>query len=154
MKTIVSLAAFYLTLAASTQGQVAPTIHSPSLTPPPDLALPEPTPFGVVQRGPHHKVFERVVYEYAPPGRVVPRKHRYSELATGLHYVAADGSFAESDSSFEVTPDGYAIARHCQHQAIVSPTLNPTDGVVVDLQMPDGQRLRSGVLGLTRMALR
>jgi hypothetical protein len=26
--------------------------------------------------------------------------------------------------------------------------------VVVDLQMPDGQRLRSGVLGLTRMALR
>ena len=81
---------------------------------------------------------------------VVARTNSFVELATGLHYPdPASGEWLESNPAFEITEDGYAVARHCQHQVIVAPNLNPEDGVVIDLQTPDGKRMRSGIIGLT-----
>lgn len=105
--------------------------------------------YTVVERGPHHRVWEKLSYETNALGTVLTHTNAYTELTTGLHYRdPASGEWKESDPSFELTEEGYAVARKCQHQVIVSPNLNSSGGVVVDLQMPDGQRLRSGIVGL------
>lgn len=103
----------------------------------------------VTDRGPHHRVWSKVVWETNQVRGLIARTNSYVELANGLHYTnSASGQLEESNPGFEITADGYAVARRCQHQVVVSPNLNPEDGVVIDLQMPDGQRLRSGVIGL------
>lgn len=103
----------------------------------------------VTDRGPHHRVWSKVVWETNQVRGLIARTNSYVELANGLHYTnSASGRLEESNPGFEITADGYAVARRCQHQVVVAPNLNPEDGVVIDLQMPDGQRLRSGVLGL------
>jgi len=100
-------------------------------------------------QGPHHRVWSKRSEETNWLGQLVARTNSFVELTTGLHYWDADSNeWRDSDPSFELTAEGYAVARHCQHQVIVSPNLNSADGVAVDLQTPDGQRLRSGIVGL------
>ena len=102
----------------------------------------------VTERGPHHRVWSKSSWDTNMTERVMAL-NSYTELATGLHYWDPLASqWRESDPSFEFDDQGYAFARHCQHQVIISPNLNSSDGVVVDLQTPDGQRLRSGLVGL------
>ena len=55
--------------------------------------------------------------------------------------------FRSSREEFELTPEGYAVARQGQHKVIISPVLNDAEGAV-DLETPDGRRLRSTVLAL------
>jgi len=49
-------------------------------------AAPPPTPPQVVERGANHSVWQRTVYETKPDGTVVPKIHKFTELATGLNY--------------------------------------------------------------------
>lgn len=105
--------------------------------------------YQIVERGPHHRVWSKVSWVPNPLGELEPRTNAYVELTTGLHYrdpVSHD--WRDSDPSFELSEEGYAVARRCQHQVIISPNLNSPDGVVVDLHTADGQRLRSGIIGL------
>jgi Bacterial Ig domain len=104
--------------------------------------------YQVTERGPHHRVWSKSSWVTNMTERVA-LTNSYVELATGLHYWdPLANQWRESDPSFELDDQGYAFARHCQHQVIISPNLNSSDGVVVDLQTPDGQRLRSGIVGL------
>lgn len=81
-------------------------------------------------------------------GRLVARTNTYTEIASGLHYVDPDTlEFRESREAFDLTPEGYAIARQGQHKVIISPVLNDAAGAV-DLETPDGRRMRSTVLAL------
>gem|GEM_PF-1653953 len=98
-----------------------------------------------MERGPHHRVWERIEYEPAPDGRQVPRPHRYVELATGMHYWS-DGQWKESQELIEAYLGG-AVARHGQHKVIFAYNL-ATLGAI-DMELPDGNRLRSHVLGLS-----
>lgn len=107
--------------------------------------LPAPTPYAVVSRDAHSRVWERTVYERGPSGQAIPSKHRYVELATGLNYWS-NGQWQESKEEIESFPGG-AIARQGQHQVIFANNL-ATVGAI-DLQTPDGLRLRSHVLGLS-----
>ena len=101
--------------------------------------------YSVIERGPHHRVWERLEYEPAPDGRQIPRPHRYIELATGMHYW--DGSqWKESQELIEAYPGG-AVARHGQHKVIF--TYNLATLGAIDMELPDGNRLRSHVLGLS-----
>src|SRR5262249_43905199 len=61
-----------------------------------------------------------------------------------LNYFS-NGQWIPASDVVEIFPDG-AVARHGQHQVIWSPNLN-TQGAF-DLSMPDGQRLRSQVVGI------
>jgi hypothetical protein len=85
------------------------------------------------------------VYERGPHGKSVPKKHRYTELATGLNYKDASGNWVPSQESIEPTAGG-AVARQGQHKVIFANNLN-TSGAI-DLQTPDGKHLRSNILGL------
>ena len=96
----------------------------------------------IIETGPHHRVWQRE----SMMGHT--NVNSYTELATGLaHWNPATSRYEESKEQFVITPRGYAVATNGQHQVIISPTLNDGDGAV-DLQTPDGKRLRSTILGL------
>ena len=98
----------------------------------------------VTERGPHHRVIERMVRELQPDGTVKERKSSYTELATGLHYLK-DGQWLESKEEIEIF-NGAAVARQGQHQVIFAANLNSPGAI--DLLAADGKRFRSHVLGL------
>jgi hypothetical protein len=109
--------------------------------------LPPATEWRVAERGPHHRVMERTVYELAPDGSTVPRVRRYTELATGMHYKGPAGQWLESDEKIEVLPLGAgAAASKGQHKVIFPADLY--DGQI-ELQLPDQSWLRSRVMGLS-----
>lgn len=101
-------------------------------------------PATVVERGPHHRVVERIVSETLPDGTVRERKSSYTELATGMHYIK-EGQWTESKEEIEIF-EGAAIARQGAHQVIFAANLNSPGSI--DLVAPDGKRFRSHVLGL------
>ncbi len=98
----------------------------------------------VVERGPHHRVWERTITEKLRNGKTVERKSSFTELANGLHHLK-DGQWVESREEIEVFPGG-AIARSTAHQVIWSQNIN-TAGAI-DLLTPDGKRFRSHIIGL------
>ncbi|MCW5551780.1 MAG: hypothetical protein KIS67_06370 [Verrucomicrobiae bacterium] len=109
---------------------------------------PHVSEYVITERGAHHRVWERVSWEASSLGTRVARTNAYTELASGLNYPDPDtGEWRESREEFELTPEGYAVARQGQHKVIISPVLNDAEGAV-DLETPDGRRLRSTVLAL------
>src|SRR6266478_2014769 len=87
--------------------------------------------FRPAKLGPHSRTWERTVTT-TNGTHVIRRTNSITELQTGMGYRNLQtGTWEESDPSFTVT-NGYAVADRCQHQLIVSPTLNDTNGVVID----------------------
>ncbi len=102
--------------------------------------------YSITERGPHHRVWSKTVWEPTPAGQLAPRTHSYTEIATGMHYRDANGRWAESTEEIEAFSGG-AVARHGQSKVIFASNL-ATPGAV-DIETPDGKRLRGHVLGLT-----
>jgi len=108
--------------------------------------VPAPTAYAVVSRDANSQVWERTVFEPGPSGQTVARKHRYTELASGLNFKdPVTGQWMPSKEEIEAYPGG-AIARQGQYQVIFANNLNSAGAI--DLQTPDGKRLRSNILGL------
>ena len=109
--------------------------------------LPAPTAYSVVENGPNHRVLERIIYEPGPNGTVVGRKHRVTELATGLNYLK-NGQWTESKEEIDLLPPGGAFAAAAnrgQHQAWFP--LDIAQGVI-QLATPDGKQLQSRPIAL------
>src|SRR5665213_672671 len=120
--------------------QVASTPTGGNPQPPP-----APTPCQVVDIGPNHQVWQWETYEPKPNGQFAAHIHSYTELASGLDYLDTKGQWVASQEQIEAFAGG-AIARQGQHQVIFANNLNSAGSV--DLQTPDGKRLRSNILGL------
>src|SRR5690242_7425570 len=71
--------------------------------------------YAVVGRDFNSRIWERVVYEPAPDGTLVPRKHHYTELASGLCYQQ-NGQWLDSKEEIDLLPTGGAAATQGQHQ--------------------------------------
>jgi hypothetical protein len=98
------------------------------------------------ERGPHHSIWRKVVETTNARGQLqVSTNQAYIELSSGLNYRDARGEWTQSSDLVESFPGG-AIARHAQHQVIFANNLN-TSGAI-DMQTPDGKRLRSNLIGL------
>lgn len=97
------------------------------------------------ERGQHFRNWNSVTTWRDPNGRMAQQTNlAFVELQTGMHYW--DGvKWAESQEIIEAYPGG-AIAQHGPHKVVFAENLNSE--VVVDLQMADGTRLQSRVLGL------
>ena len=92
--------------------------------------------------GPHHRVWQSVTSGTDAQGQSIAATNRWTELSTGLNYMdRATGQWTPSIEAFEITPQGYAVARRGQHKLILAPNIN--EGGSVDLELPDGERLRS-----------
>jgi hypothetical protein len=99
----------------------------------------------IVERGPHHRVWESAVD--VPVGkRMIKQIHRYTEMASGMHYSDpnAPGQWLECKEVIDIV-NGFGVATQGQVQVIFSPNLN-TSGAI-DAVTPDG-RFSSTVLGL------
>ncbi len=100
----------------------------------------------VLERGPNHRVVRHVTWQTNNVGQISARTNSYTEIATGLHYQE-NGVWKETKEEIEILPNGAgAVARQGGHKVIFAPNLNTPE--VIDLETPDGQRLRSHVLGL------
>ena len=103
-------------------------------------------PPAIVERGPHHRVWQRTTTEVLPNGRTVERKNSYTELGVGMHRLdPATGQWVESKEEIELFKDG-GVARQGQHSVIFGQNINSAG--VIDLLTPEGKRLRSHILGL------
>src|SRR6266498_2163044 len=96
-----------------------------------------------VEVGPHHRVWQKMSAD--EHGQTIT--NAYIELATGQNFLdPATGQYTESQSTFELTPNGYALARRGQFQASLAPNIN--SGGSVDL-LADGKRFLSNPMGLS-----
>jgi len=110
----------------------------------------QPPDYSVIERGPNHRVMARLTWTTNATGRAFAHTNSYTELQTGMSVPDPDtGQWRDSSPDFEITPDGYAVAAHCQHQVIVAPSLLAPEGVVDLLTPGRAVRLRSAVLGLS-----
>lgn len=98
----------------------------------------------VVERGPHHNLWETYLTVLDMSGRRVVRTNSYVELSTGLNRLEAGGWLANK-ALIELAPEG-AVARQGAHQATFGPNANQAG--VIGLVTPDGRRFSSHVLGL------
>ncbi len=136
MKTSIIVTALLALLVINASAQTA----SQSAT-----KLRAPTSIRVVDRGPHHKVWQWETYEQSPEGQIVPHIHQYTELATGLHY-RSNGQWLDSKEVISILPDGTAAATNGQHQVYF-----PSDiySGAIDLVTPDGRQIKSRPVGLS-----
>jgi hypothetical protein len=105
-------------------------------------------PYTLTARGPHHTVWQRPVWEVTPFGKRAPHFQRYVEMQTGLSYFNDQtGQYEESDPNFEIAQDGSAVAKKTQHRVTIYPSLT-TPGGAVEFRTPEGQTLRSCIIGL------
>lgn len=120
---------------------------SPPLTPSSSSDLREPARWIAVEQGPHHRIWQTKVPPNTQQTTDGDAPSTYVELGTGLNrWDRTQRRWLEAHADFERTPDGYFVALHTQHQAILSPDLNVLGAV--DLMTPDERRLRSTILGL------
>src|ERR1700722_12626498 len=71
--------------------------------------LPSPTPYAITTQDGNSRVWERTTYELDPSGQPVPKKHSYTELATGLNHLV-NGQWVESSEQIDTLPNGTAVA--------------------------------------------
>jgi hypothetical protein len=110
-----------------------------------DSSVPPPTQPTIISREANSRVWERTEYEQGPNGQIIPKKHHYTELATGLCYEQ-NGRWMDSQEQISILPDGSAAATKGQHQAYF-----PSDiyNGVMTLITPDGLQLKSQPVGLS-----
>lgn len=99
----------------------------------------------LLDRGPHHKLVRKLVPDRRSDGIPRARRVSYTEIGSGLSYRDESGSWQDSEARFEITENG-VIARKTQHKVALASS--PAAQNPVEVQMPDGQILRSRVLGL------
>jgi hypothetical protein len=109
-------------------------------------AAPVPT---VVERGPHHRVWQRDKFQTLADGRTINQPSRIVDLASGLHYWE-NQQWNESRSTIDIVADG-AAATHSAHKIHFAVNLNTVGAIT--LTTPDNKTLRSHVLGLTYTSL-
>ena len=96
--------------------------------------------YQIVDRGANYRVLQKTSIENG-----TNRIHRVVELGSGLHYKNSYGQWVESKEEIDTYPSG-AVARRGAFQVIFANNLNSAGAI--DLQTPDGKRLRTSILGL------
>ena len=102
------------------------------------------TPWATIDSGANYNVWQKTTYETGPNGVQRPHIHKYVELASGLNYLNNGTWTASQELIAPYTPG--AIAQSGPYQVIFANNLN-TAGAI-DVQTPDGKRLRSNIIGL------
>jgi hypothetical protein len=99
-----------------------------------------------IDRGPHHTVFENILFDTNDFGQITVITNSYTELATALNYQNEVGQWTESKEIIELFNDG-AVARQGQTRLIFAPNINFTNGAI-DVLAPDGIRFLSRIQGI------
>jgi hypothetical protein len=138
MKTLLSLT---LLLATATLVTAQPT--------PPGLPAAPGTDARVSAAGPHATVWSRKVVELTPFGSTREVEHSYVQIQSGLNWLNA-GAWVPAREEFDVYA-GFCVATQAQHKVILAANL-ATAGAV-DMELPDGTRVQSHLLGIALLDL-
>ena len=65
----------------------------------------ELSPYAVIERGPHHRIWQQIMVSTNENGGIDYRTNSFTELATGLHHLVF-GQFVESDDQIQITANG------------------------------------------------
>ncbi len=143
------------TVAPGLDAPPAPRIAAPLLrvektagpVPRPPATAVQTGAWTITQRDAHWQVWSAPTsVTNARAGRVVNGEASFVEIASGLNYIDERGQWQPTQQRFEITPEGYAVARFGPHKLILEPNINsPT---AVDFQAADGVRLRSGPIAV------
>ena len=95
--------------------------------------------------GPHHRVHTRVVQRPGADGRMVREESSYTELATGLNVLGADGQYVPSNPEFEFVQGGVQAVRTAHHLKLPA-RMGGAFGV--EIVTPDGQTVRCHPLAI------
>lgn len=137
------VAALLLSITLDVQAQSAASTSTTTQEP----GSGQDTPYAIVQNDANSRAWERTTYEQTSSGELIPHTNHYQEIATGLNFKNPDtGQWEESSEVIEQISGG-AVAKHGQHKAIFAADL-ATFGAI-DMEMPDGQRLQSHLVGLS-----
>src|SRR5437867_9979028 len=103
--------------------------------------------WSLTNRGEHHQTWSATLTTpNARTGRAVTRKKEVVELGSGLNYRDSEGRWQPTREQFEVTAEGFAVARFGPHRLIVGNNINsPT---AIDILTSDGVRLQNGPLAV------
>lgn len=103
---------------------------------------PAQTDYAVVERGADYKVLQKTA-AYQNGTNIV---HRYTELATGMHYLNGYGQWTEAQEEISILPSGGAAATQGRHQVYFPPDIGAG---VLKVVTPDGLVLQCRPLGVT-----
>jgi len=102
----------------------------------------------VLDAGPHTRVVQSVTAQPDAQGKTVLVTNQWTELAVGMNWKnPVTQRWEESVPAFDVTKTGDFVARRGQHKVVVAANIN--SGGSVDVELPDGQRMRSNPMGLS-----
>jgi hypothetical protein len=131
-QTIFSLLAAYLALPAVGIAQVSQAAAVSS--------TPANAGFTVTERSAHHRVWSKTEWETGRGGIQIPHVHKFTELATGLHFTR-NGQWAETSTQITLLPDGLgAAATNGPHQVFFPADIY--EGAIQTIT-PDGKTLTS-----------
>ncbi len=103
--------------------------------------------YRVIERGPHHRTWERIVEVEDENGFLKPEAHSYVELATGMHvWDEEKQQWTEASDEIEILQES-AVARKSQHKVTFSGNLNDPNGTI-DILMPNENHLITKCIGL------
>ncbi len=108
----------------------------------------EVSPYHVAERGPHHRIWQRITAQTNRLGRTAYHTNSYTELASGV-CVQQNGQWVDASAGIVVAADAStAHATNTAHHLHYS--ANPNTQRVPPLQLvtPDGKILNSRVYGL------
>jgi hypothetical protein len=101
--------------------------------------------YAVTELGPNHQIWQSVIPQTNVSGDITYQTNSFTEMATGMHHLV-NGQWVDSSEAIQITADG-AVANNCQHQVAFTANIN-TIGAI-DVTMPDGNHLKSQILGLS-----
>jgi len=99
----------------------------------------------VTDLGPHHQIWQQVIAQTNDSGEVTYQTNSFTEMATGMHHLV-NGQWVDSSEAIQITAEG-GVANNCLHQVAFIANINTTGAV--DVTMPDGNHLKSHILGLS-----
>jgi hypothetical protein len=105
-----------------------------------DTAQQTPSAYSIIERGQSYNIWEKTALEIGQAGQSVPVKHRYTELASGLNYKDANGSWISSQEQIVPQLTGGAAATQGPHT--VSFPYDLYTGAIEQVT-PEGLHLRS-----------
>jgi hypothetical protein len=100
--------------------------------------------YSVTARGPHNRIWQRVVTQTNSQDQTIYRTNSYQEIATGLCFWNGT-QWVDASDKIQLTANG-AAATNTQHLVSFAANINTTGAI--NLTTPDGQQMTSHVLGL------
>jgi hypothetical protein len=102
-------------------------------------------PAQIIERSSNHRVWQNIVTNTAPNGRLFVKTNNYTELATGLCYRNKQGEWVDADPQIVVQADGTGVGQAAGHSVRFLPDISSDGGIT---SSASDKQLHSHVLGI------